>query len=197
MVTMPGAALLIATSDWVVALVFGAGWHDAAPILAFLGVAALFQPAANTTGWLFLSQNRTREMLRWGLIGGLVTVTAVIGGLPFGATGVAACYAMSGLCLRLPILFWLVGRRGPVTTRDLYRAILPSAMAAILVLVVVGGLRRLPVLHDLDPALGLAAAAVLTAVLALASFLLVPASRRALREFRRLPSMMLGQGVRA
>ena len=197
MVTMPGAALVVATADWVVALVFGPGWHGAAPILAFLGVAALFQPAANTIGWLFLSQNRTPELLRWGLIGGVITVVAVVAGLPFGATGVAASYALSGLCLRLPIVFWLVGRRGPVATRDLYRAVLPSVLAAAVVLVVVGALRRLPALHDLDPALGLAAAALVTGALALACFLVVPASRRALREFRRLPVLMLGLGARA
>jgi PST family polysaccharide transporter len=197
MVTMPGAALVIATADWVVALVFGPGWHDAAPILAFLGVAALFQPAANTTGWLFLSQNRTAEMLRWGLIGSLLTVIAVVAGLPFGAVGVAASYAISGLCLRLPILFWSVGRRGPVATRELYRAVLPSALAAVVVFAAVGGLRRLPALHQVDPALGLAGAAAAAGVLALACFLIVPASRRALGEFRRLPALMLSQGARA
>jgi PST family polysaccharide transporter len=197
MLTMPGAALLVATSDWIVALVFGPGWHDAAPILAFLGVAALFQPAANTTGWLFLSQNRTRELLRWGLIGAAITVVAVVGGLPFGATGVAASFAISGLCLRMPILFWSVGRRGPVSTLDLYRAVLPSALAALVVLAAVGGLRRLPALAELDPALGLAGAVALTAALTLVCFLVVPASRRALRELRRLPGLMLGTGARA
>lgn len=197
MITMPGAALLVATSDWVVALVFGPGWHDATPILAFLGVAALFQPAAHTVGWLFLTQNRTRELMRWGLIGALITVGAVVAGLPLGATGVAACYALSGLCLRLPIVFWLVGRRGPVSTRDLYRAILPSALAAAVVLIVVAALRRVPPLDALDPALGLAGAALLTAGLTLVCFLAVPTSRRALRELRRLPLLMLGQGARA
>jgi len=44
---------------------------------------------------------------------------------------------------------------------------------------------------------GMAGAAALTATLTLVCFLGVPASRRAPRDFRRLPNLMLGNGARA
>lgn len=59
MVTMPMMAFLIATSDWMVHLVLGSQWLGVSSLFAWLGIAGLVQPLANTTGWLFITQART------------------------------------------------------------------------------------------------------------------------------------------
>lgn len=130
MLTMPMVALLIMTSDWVILLVLGSKWTGAAPIFTLLGIVGLVQPVSNATGWLFVAQDRTHEKLRWGVIGGIMIVGSFVAGLPWGAEGVAASYSLSGLFLRTPFLFWYVGRRGPVTTRDLYEILLLPGIAA-------------------------------------------------------------------
>jgi O-antigen/teichoic acid export membrane protein len=134
MLTMPGMALMIATSDWMVTIVLGAQWIEASRIFALLGIAGLVQPVANTTGWLFITQNRTRHMFQWGIIGSLIIVASIVGGLPWGAVGVAASYSVVFVCVVMPLLLWFVGRDGPVRTVDFYRTIAPSLCAALSVL---------------------------------------------------------------
>ena len=41
-------------------------------------------------------------------------------GLPFGPTGVAISYSACCLLIQLPVVYYLAGRRGPVSARDLW-----------------------------------------------------------------------------
>jgi len=123
LVTMPFVMFLIVMSKDVIQLILGPQWVEAAPIFTFLGVAALLQPIANTSGWLFISQGRANHMLQWGLIGGILAIVSIVIGLPWGALGVAACYAITGFCIRTPLLFWFVGRKGPVRHADIYKTL--------------------------------------------------------------------------
>lgn len=190
--TMPAAALLIGASDWAIAVVFGPGWGEAAPILMFLGFAALIQPVANTTGWLFVSQDRTAEQLRWGAIGTALSVMAIVAGLPYGAVGVAASYAISGLVIRSPILFRMAGSRGPVSEADIYRALIPGALAAA------GAAAATLAVHALAPHLlrALPAAANLTLAAAAAAAIVAvfyaatPWGRAAMDDLRALRRLL-------
>ena len=49
-------------------------------------------------------------------------ITAFVGGLAFGVTGVAIAYSASNLLISLPFTFYMAGRTGPVNTRDLWSA---------------------------------------------------------------------------
>ncbi len=131
MVTMPLAALMIATSDWMVLLLLGPRWSETGRIFMLLGVAAMIQPVTKTAWWLFSTQGRTRELFHWGLIGGAIAIVSIVAGLPWGATGVAASYAVADLCIATPLLFWYVGRRGPVRALDFYRTIAPVTAASV------------------------------------------------------------------
>lgn len=192
MATMPAAALLVAAPDLVVHLLFGPRWAPAAPIMAWLGVATLYQPILQTFGWLLMTQNRTGEMLRWGGICSAITAAGVTAGLPFGADGVAAGFALSGLFVRLPCQFWVIGRRGPVGARDLYGSMLPSLITAAAVAASVWGLRHVGLWREQFGGRPMAALAVLvsvTAAVSLACFLLLPSSRQALRDLRAMAGL--------
>ena len=130
MVTMPLAALMIVTSDWMVLLLLGPRWRESGRIFMLLGIAAMIQPVTKTSWWLFSTQGRTRELFHWGLLGGAIAIVSIVAGLPWGATGVAASYAVADLCIATPLLFWYVGRRGPVRTVDFYRTIAPVSAAS-------------------------------------------------------------------
>ncbi len=143
LITLPLVAFMVGTSNWLIALVLGPKWLEAGQLFAILGIMALVQPIAHTTGWLFTTQDRTWEQLRWGAIGGGITILAILIGLPWGAVGVAIMYSSSGLLLKVPILFWLVGRKGPVKTGDIYQTIAPFVGAALLSLGMISGYRWL------------------------------------------------------
>ncbi|WP_178133889.1 lipopolysaccharide biosynthesis protein [Vineibacter terrae] len=192
MLTVPPAALLMVTADWVVAVMLGSQWGEAAPILAWLGLAASLMPVATITGLLFLTQDRAGDLFKVGLLGAAISIAAILAGLPFGTVGVAAGFALGMTCLRIPMCFWLAGRKGPVGTGDLYRSLLPSVAAAAAVFLVATLLRTLPTLQAASPILGLAITGAASIATMLLCFSLIPRSRSALLGLLHLPRLALG-----
>ncbi|PYN89700.1 MAG: lipopolysaccharide biosynthesis protein [Candidatus Rokuibacteriota bacterium] len=180
MVTMPLMAFLIMTSDWVVEVVLGPRWQGVSPIFALLGFVGILQPIASTTGWLFVTQGRTFDMFRWGLIGCTLTVASIIVGLPWGAVGVAASYSLTSLVVVIPLLFWFVGRSGPVRARDIYRTIGLSLAMVPIVMVTLFLVRRS--LGDVDSLLGLAVALGATGCVAVIVLYISASGRAAVRD---------------
>ncbi len=179
--TMPGAAFMIVTADWIVRVALGPQWVEAGTIFVLLGASAFVQPIANTTGWLFISQGRTHHMLQWGLIGSTLIGIGIAVGLPWGASGVAASYSITVICLAGPLLFWFVGRRGPVRTVDFYRTTAPAACAALAVAGALMALRRWLVVQ---PLAGLLISLATTALVTLLLLSTLPKGRSALQDFR-------------
>ena len=182
LVTLPGVALLVATSDWVVAVLMGPQWDEAAEIFAILGLGALVQPLVHTFGWLFISQGRTREMLHLGLVDTVARVAAVAIGLPWGARGVAVGVTARVLLL-VPVYLWATGRRGPVSVRHLLQPMGAPFAAAAAVFAVVLSVRGAT--DFASPAAALAVTVPLAALAALGVLALLPASRAALLDLYR------------
>ena len=130
LITLPLGALLIASADWLIVTILGNQWLEAAPIFMVLGISIFSQAIGNTTGWLFISQDRTDDMFKWGFIGAGTAIVSFFIGLPWGAFGVALAYSIVGITVRTPWLLWYVGRKGPGRTLDFYRAAWPAALAA-------------------------------------------------------------------
>jgi O-antigen/teichoic acid export membrane protein len=190
-VTMPAVALMIGSSDWVVRIVLGPQWSEASRIFVLLGITGLFQPIANTTGWLLLAQGRGDRMLQWGLISGPLTMGSIIVGMPWGAVGVAAAYMAVKLCITDPLLFWFVGRSGPVRTMDFYRTMAPFVFASCCVLLALFGFRQLHAVNN--PAIGIAISFLITVVTTSSALLLIPAGRRALQDLKSLLFLLKGR----
>lgn len=187
MVTMPGMAFMIGTSDWLVALILGPQWVQAGRIFAILGLAGMVQ-FANTTGWLFMTQNRAHHMFQWGLIGGTITILSILIGLPWGAVGVATSYSVTTVCVVVPLLLYFVGRVGPVRTADFYRTIAPSACAALSTVVALFLFRKWSGVTE--PIIGLAIALGTTAATSLFVLQAIPAGRKALLDFHSLYELL-------
>lgn len=188
LLTMPLVAFMIGAADWIVITVLSERWAAASTLFALLGISGLVEPFSNTTGWLFTSQGRTDEQLRWGLIGTGLTVGAIVAGLPWGPVGVATSYGVSGLLIRTPLLFWFAGRRGLVRTADLYRALIPFACASITILLALLAFRLWGATGS--ALLNAALAAAITGVVGLATLGALPSGRVALRDARQLPAML-------
>lgn len=189
MVTMPLVGFMIATSDWLVVFLLGEQWRESGRIFMWLGVAAIVQPVARSTLWLFTTQGRSREMFRWGIIGSLIAIVAIVAGLPWGAMGVAASYALTDVCITTPLLFWYAGRRGPVKATDAYRTIAPAAFASLVSLTAVVLAR--PWLARLDHlVLRLIAAFAMTVGLTLLVLMILPAGRAAIRNSKEMLLLM-------
>ncbi len=191
MFTMPAIAFMMATSDWIVQLILGPQWSATSRIFLLLGITGLFQPIANTTGWLFLTQGRSRHMFQWGLISGPLTVGSILLGLPWGAVGVATSYAITRVLLTDPLLFWFVGRTGPVRTIDFYRTIAPFTLASVVALAVATAVRSFAGIHN--PILGLIVLFVTTGAVTLLCLGALPTGRQALTDICKTIVLMLKQ----
>jgi PST family polysaccharide transporter len=191
MLTMPWVAFMMATSDWLVAVVLGQQWHESARIFTLLGIIGLLEPVGSTMGWLFISQGRTKQYFKWGIINSAITVSSIVAGLPWGAVGVAASYSVVGVCIRKPLLIWFVTREGPVRALDVYRTISPSTCAALVVLISLYAFREWT---DMKPLLSLAAAAAITAIGAMITFLMSSQGRTGLKDLKNLVPLLFNSG---
>ena len=126
----PGVIFAIVTSHNLITTVLGERWAEVGPIFAVLGIGALFAPLGQSTGWLFISQGRTREMRNWGIVCSAIYVASFVAGLPWGPLGVAIAYITTG-CFLGPMLWWAVTRSGPVRLRDILGVVFPYAVSGL------------------------------------------------------------------
>ena len=184
LLTMPAITLVIVSADWLVQLVLGSKWTGAGRIVFFLGIAALFQPVLNTMGWLFLSQGRAREMLHWSLINAPISILSILCGLPWGGVGVAASYSLTRVIVVSPLMYWFVGRSGPVRTRDLYGHLAPFVAASTGAFLACLAFRRFIVLSGTVVNIAVSGAIIMGTTLAL--LVLFPVGRSALLDVKYL-----------
>lgn len=196
MFVAPASAVIIAAAEPVTVLVLGERWIGAAPIIGWLGVSVVAMPVTYSLSWLYMSQDRTPEMLRTGILNGLIGVLALLAGLPFGVVGVAIAYAAAQFFVRGPILFWLAGRRGPVKVIDFYRVLAVPATAAFSGAAAVWAARSYTPVDSLPIAAAIAWYCVISIVAALAVYAGLPGSRRVLGEVLRLPGRCYRKVVR-
>ena len=112
--------LLLALSYPLTLIVLGPKWEAAAVIFAGFTLAALAYPLTTASTWLFVSQARGKDWVLASSIISSVTVGSFLVGLPFGPPGVAISYSISCVLLQLPFVYYIAGRRGPVSRKDLW-----------------------------------------------------------------------------
>ena len=117
-------SMLLALSHPVTLVLLGQKWERASAIFAGFAVLAISLPLANVTNWLLTSQGRGKDIFVQNSIAAFLSLASFVAGLPFGPVGVAIAFSLSGLLLRLPILYYNAGREGPVSTKDLWAGFL-------------------------------------------------------------------------
>jgi PST family polysaccharide transporter len=153
LITFPTMLGLTVVSDLFVSTVLGDNWLDVIPLLQVLGVVGMMQSIGTTTGLIYQSLGRTDLLLRWGIGSGLVTLTAFVIGLRWGALGVATAYAIRSAGL----VYWnysIPGRLIDMKVREVFYAARGAFGCALLMCLPVLALREfLP--HDWPKALRL------------------------------------------
>jgi PST family polysaccharide transporter len=114
------SSLLLALAIPVTLVLLGPKWQQVSPIFAGFTFTAIQFPLSTAANWLLTSQGRGKDILHVTSINAVLTLASLIVGLPFGPFGVAISFSATGLLVRLPILYYIAGRRGPVSTSDLW-----------------------------------------------------------------------------
>jgi O-antigen/teichoic acid export membrane protein len=119
-ITFFGSSLLLALSRPLTIVLLGRRWEQVSVIFAGFTFTALLLPFSNMSNWLLTSQGRGKDIFHLNCIVSGIILASFVAGLPFGPVGVALSFSISGLLIRLPILYHVAGRAGPVHTSDLW-----------------------------------------------------------------------------
>jgi PST family polysaccharide transporter len=120
MIVLPFAAICLALSKPLVLVILGSKWTGVIPLFSAFALVAVSSPLSSVVSWIYQSQGRGRDQLRSHTIAGLITVVAYVVGLRWGPLGLIVALAATSALIRMPIVYYIAGRRGPVSTGDLW-----------------------------------------------------------------------------
>jgi O-antigen/teichoic acid export membrane protein len=127
---MPAAAILSVTGEDITVTLLGQKWREAGWLLSIIALRGIFQALEASQGWLHLSIGRVDRWRNWGIVSLGVQVVAVLGGLPFGAAGVAVAGVIASALLAAPSVVY-AGRPIGVGAELVIRAVGPQLVGAI------------------------------------------------------------------
>lgn len=120
LIFFPMAGLFLALSKPMVIAILGSQWTDSTSLFAGLTLAFIYLPYTQVGIWVFTSEVRSRDLLVSTTAVNILMVAAYAFGVRYSAFAMVICYAISGVTLRLPVVFYLVGRKGPIRTSDMW-----------------------------------------------------------------------------
>jgi len=127
---MPAAAILSVTAEDVTVILLGEKWRAAGSLLRIIALRGILQVVEASQGWLHLSIGRADRWRNWGIVTLAVQIVAVLGGLPFGATGVAVAGVIVSVLIAVPSISY-AGRPIGVGSALVIRAVGPQLIGAI------------------------------------------------------------------
>src|SRR6516165_9913521 len=121
---MPTAAILSVTAQDLTVMLLGEKWREAGSLLSIIALRGIFQAVEGSQGWLHLSIGRADRWRNWGIVSLGVQSVAVVGGLPFGAMGVATASVIASVLIAVPSIMY-AGRPIGVDAALVSRAVGP------------------------------------------------------------------------
>jgi PST family polysaccharide transporter len=127
---LPICLISIAWADEVVHVLLGPKWMEAAPILRLLFLALLPRMIMSSTGWIYIATGQPGRMLRWQLLWSPAVAVAFVIGLPWGAFGVAAAFAIACWLGLAPALIYCF-RGTDFTRREVLQPVIRPVLCAL------------------------------------------------------------------
>jgi O-antigen/teichoic acid export membrane protein len=127
---MPLSAILSVTAEDLTVILLGEKWRAAGSLLSIIALRGIFHVVEGSQGWLHLSIGRADRWRNWGIVSLVVQVVAVLGGLPFGAKGVAVAVVIASLLIAVPSITY-AGRSIGIGAAVVIRAVGPQLIGAI------------------------------------------------------------------
>jgi PST family polysaccharide transporter len=111
---------MLGLADPLTRVMFGPGWAGIAALFASLAIAGFSLPLTNVATWVFYSLAHGTAWLRTALALAGTTVIAYVVGTQFGLVGMALTFSINVVLVQQSILYFIVGRNGPVPATDLW-----------------------------------------------------------------------------
>lgn len=117
LLTLGTAYLLFSiNAELLISILLGPQWDHVVTIFQILAIGGIFRCAMQVYFWVFLAMNKTRDQLVFYTWSQPLIVLTMIGGLPWGATGVAAGHTV-GYGLNVVLLSFAAARSCDIPVR--------------------------------------------------------------------------------
>jgi O-antigen/teichoic acid export membrane protein len=120
LIALPFAAMCLALAKPLVLVILGPRWTGVIPLFSAFALVAISSPLSAVCSWMFESQGRGRDQLHTYTVAGAVTLGSYLVGLRWGPLGIVISLAVASLVIRLPVVYYMAGRSGPVSSSDLW-----------------------------------------------------------------------------
>ena len=178
------SAFLFAGADWIVGILLGEKWSETAIIFRAFAITMFTIPVSVVATWALTTSGLGKELSFCGVVNNSILIVAIVCGLPWGGVGVALAFSISGLLLRVPLLYYFVGKKTAIKTRRIVRAVGPAFLAFALVSGYLYGLSRL--MENYTALVGLIVLFVSTALTAAFALASLPWGREVWRTISEL-----------
>jgi len=129
-ISLPALAGMVIVAPEFVTVVLGPKWHPAVRVIQILAWVGMLQSLQGLNSSVLQARNRTRELLRYGVIVCTASLTAFVVGLHWGLIGVAVAYAVSSTLVE-PYYSWLTARALGISVFAFPRALVGVAQAVV------------------------------------------------------------------
>jgi PST family polysaccharide transporter len=121
----------IPLADLIIRVVLGPGWDAAVDLFRLLAIFTFVQPVAELVIALLIARGAAGAVVKWKFITLSIIVAASATGALWGVKGIVAAYAISGLFIRLPLLFAFSSRYLPISVGEFIGAIVPALVPTL------------------------------------------------------------------
>lgn len=122
LVSFPVAGGLAVASEEVILTLYGPRWAEAVPVFRVLCLAGILQGWSSSTGWLFITAGKTRQMFRWAAVACPTIALSALPAVWHGPVGAALGYAIVILVVAAPVGTWYAAKCAAVPLRPLVKA---------------------------------------------------------------------------
>lgn len=129
-IAIPALLGLAVVAPGLVPLLWGDNWGGAVPLLQILCLAGLPQCLSASVTWLYQATGRTRTMLWVTLLGSTLGVALMVGGLHWGAVGIATAVALR-YWVEAPFALHIAGKSIGLQARTALLQAAPSLVAGV------------------------------------------------------------------
>jgi O-antigen/teichoic acid export membrane protein len=137
-VAVPALLGVVVTAPDLVAVVLGARWHSSVAVIRVLACVGIVQALQRLNLSILQARARSRALLGFAAAGFVVTIVAVVVGLPWGIMGVALAYAVATVVLQtlfMAMTARTLGMSIVAVARPLFGVIEAAVVMAIVVLI--------------------------------------------------------------
>ena len=120
MLAMFVSTIMFVWADVLIGLFLGPGWEPAVLYTRLLAIGLLAEPTAAAMVVCVLASGHAKLLVRVKIIQLFVIIIAVLIGQSWGAQGVVAAYATSGILVRLHIFLWMASHATCISLKQIY-----------------------------------------------------------------------------